>query len=146
MKLHGMAEAYDEGVVSEVIRPAAIILEEGVKIIFTSGGSPKTYTGRFKDAGLTVAHVTATPTLAVKCEEAGVDAVVVEGFEAGGHNGRDELTTMVLVPQTVDAVKIPVIAAGGIYDGRGMAIAGMMLGTVSFLSAFVILLFAIIAR
>jgi enoyl-[acyl-carrier protein] reductase II len=106
---------------------AGIILEEGVRIVFTSGGSPKKFTGRFKNAGITVAHVTATPPLAAKCEEAGVDAVVVEGFEAGGHNGRDELTTMVLVPQAVDAVKIPVIAAGGIYDGRGMA-AAMALG------------------
>jgi enoyl-[acyl-carrier protein] reductase II len=105
---------------------AEIILEEGVKIIFTSGGSPKKYTGRLKAAGMKVAHVTATPALAVKCEEAGADAVVVEGFEAGGHNGREELTTMVLVPQTVDAVKIPVIAAGGIYDGRGMAAAMVM--------------------
>jgi len=106
---------------------AEIILKEGVRVVFTSGGSPKKFTGQFKDAGMTVAHVMATPPLAVKCEEAGVDAVVVEGFEAGGHNGRDELTTMVLVPQTVDAVKIPVIAAGGIYDGRGMA-AAMALG------------------
>ncbi|MBI5525337.1 MAG: nitronate monooxygenase [Deltaproteobacteria bacterium] len=113
----------------------AVLLEEGVKVIFTSGGSPKLYTRMFKDAGMTVAHVTSTPTLAVKCEDAGVDAVVVEGFEAGGHNGRDELTTMVLVPQAVDAVKVPVIAAGGIYDGRGMAAAlamgaaGVQIGT-----------------
>ena len=112
-----------------------VILEEKIRIVFTSGGSPKKFTGRFKDAGMIVAHVTATPLLAVKCEEAGVDAVVVEGFEAGGHNGREELTTMVLVPQAVDVVKVPVIAAGGIYDGRGMAAAiamgaeGVQIGT-----------------
>lgn len=112
-----------------------VILEEKIRIVFTSGGSPKKFTGRFKDAGMIVAHVTATPLLAVKCEEAGVDAVVVEGFEAGGHNGREELTTMALVPQAVVAVKVPVIAAGGIYDGRGMAAAiamgaeGVQIGT-----------------
>jgi len=112
-----------------------IILEEEVKVVFTSGGSPKKYIRQFKERGIKVVHVTATPDLAVKCEEAGVDAVVVEGFEAGGHNGRDELTTMVLVPQTVDAVKLPVIAAGGIYDGRGIAAAlalgaeGVQIGT-----------------
>ncbi len=114
---------------------ADIILAEDVRVVFTSGGSPRKFPSRFKERGIKVAHVTATPDLAVKCEEAGVDAVVVEGFEAGGHNGRDELTTMVLVPQTVDAVKIPVLAAGGIFDGRGMAAAlamgaaGVQIGT-----------------
>ncbi len=101
---------------------ARVIIDEGVKIVFTSGGSPKKFTKAFRDAGMRVAHVTSTPALAKKCEEAGVDAVVVEGFEAGGHNGRDELTTMALVSQTAELVKtIPVIAAGGIYNGATMA-------------------------
>lgn len=104
-----------------------VCLELGIKIFFTSAGSPKKYTPMLKSNGCTVVHVTSTPDLAKKCEDAGVDAVVAEGFEAGGHNGRDEITTLVLIPQVVDAVKIPVIAAGGIADGRQMA-AVMMLG------------------
>jgi enoyl-[acyl-carrier protein] reductase II len=102
-------------------------LRLGIKIIITSAGSPKTYTQWLKDQGITVIHVTSSPELAKKCEAAGCDAIIAEGFEAGGHNGREEITTMVLIPQVVDAVKIPVIAAGGIIDGRGIA-AVMALG------------------
>ncbi|MDC1174280.1 DUF561 domain-containing protein [Bacteriovoracaceae bacterium] len=95
-------------------------LQEGISIFFTSAGSPKKYTKFLKNHGATVVHVTSSPLLAKKCEDAGVDAIVAEGFEAGGHNGREEITTMSLIPQVVDAVSIPVIAAGGIADGRQM--------------------------
>ncbi len=104
-----------------------VALRCGIKIFITSAGSPKTYTAELKKKGCTVIHVTSTPELAKKCEDAGCDAVIAEGFEAGGHNGRDEITTMVLIPQVVRAVKIPVIAAGGIADGKSMA-AAMALG------------------
>jgi len=102
---------------------AKVIIEEKAPVVFTSGGSPKKFTPAFKEAGARVAHVTPNPSLALKCEGAGVDAVVVEGFEAGGHDGRDELTTMVLLPQARDLVQIPLIAAGGIATGRQMAAA-----------------------
>ncbi len=95
-------------------------IEEELKIIFTSAGNPNAHTKKLKDAGCFVAHVVASVKHARKAEEAGCDAVVAEGFEAGGHNGVDEITTLCLVPQVVDAVKIPVIAAGGIADGRQM--------------------------
>ena len=96
------------------------ILEEKVPIVFTSAGNPKTWTPVFKNAGLKVVHVVSSSKFAVKAEQAGCDAVVAEGFEAGGHNGREETTTMVLVPLVVNAVSIPVIAAGGIATGRQM--------------------------
>ena len=104
-----------------------IIIEEGVKIVFTSAGNPKTWTSILKEKGITVVHVVSSSKFAKKSEEAGCDAVVAEGFEAGGHNGREETTTMVLIPAVVNAVKIPVIAAGGIANGRQM-LAAMVLG------------------
>jgi len=104
-----------------------IVIEEGVKIVFTSAGNPKTWTGVLKEKGITVVHVISSSKFARKSEEAGCDAVVAEGFEAGGHNGREETTTMVLIPAVVNAVKIPVIAAGGIATGRQM-LAAMVMG------------------
>jgi enoyl-[acyl-carrier protein] reductase II len=104
-----------------------IIIEEDVKIVFTSAGNPKTWTGILKEKGITVVHVVSSSKFAKKSEDAGCDAIVAEGFEAGGHNGREETTTMVLIPAVVDAVKIPVIAAGGIATGKQM-LAAMVLG------------------
>jgi len=103
------------------------IIEEQVKIVFTSAGNPKTWTSKLKEHGITVVHVVSSAKFAVKSVEAGVDAVVAEGFEAGGHNGREETTTMVLIPAVRDAVNVPVIAAGGIATGRQM-LAAMSLG------------------
>ncbi len=111
----------------DIDKHIAIVLEEGVKIVFTSAGNPKTWTGVLKERGVTVVHVISSSKFAQKAEEAGCDAVVAEGFEAGGHNGREETTTMVLVPAVVDSVKIPVIAAGGLATGRQM-LAAMVMG------------------
>lgn len=111
----------------EIERLIEIIIEKGVKIVFTSAGSPKKYTARFHEAGIKVAHVVSSSKFAKKCEEAGVDAVVAEGFEAGGHNGREETTTLVLIPQVRDAISLPLIAAGGIGSGKAM-LAAMALG------------------
>lgn len=104
-----------------------IIVEEGVKIVFTSAGNPKTWTNFLKEKGITVVHVVSSVKFALKAEAAGVDAVVCEGFEAGGHNGREETTTFTLIPMVKEQVRIPVIAAGGIGSGRGM-LAAMVLG------------------
>ena len=104
-----------------------IIIEEEIKIVFTSAGNPKTWTQHLKEHGITVVHVVSSSKFALKAQDAGCDAVVAEGFEAGGHNGREETTTMVLVPAVVNAVSIPVMAAGGIATGRQM-LAAMVLG------------------
>lgn len=111
----------------EIDRLMKIIIDEGVRIVFTSAGSPKKFTPILHDAGIKVAHVVSSSTFAVKCEEAGVDAIVAEGFEAGGHNGREETTTMTLIPQVRKATDKPLIAAGGIASGEAM-LAAMALG------------------
>jgi len=110
--------------VEEIIN---IIIEEGVKIVFTSAGNPKTWTSFLKEKGITVVHVVSSSKFALKAQEAGVDAVVAEGFEAGGHNGREETTTLTLIPMVKENISIPLIAAGGIATGRGM-LAAMILG------------------
>lgn len=112
-----------------------IIISEGVKIVFTSAGNPKLWTKKLQDKGIIVAHVVSSSKFALKCEEAGVDAVVAEGFEAGGHNGREETSTMVLIPQVAKNLSIPLIAAGGIATGGAMLAAfalgaeGIQMGT-----------------
>ena len=104
-----------------------IIVDEGVKIVFTSAGNPKTWTSFLKENGITVVHVVSSSVFALKSQDAGVDAIVAEGFEAGGHNGREETTTLTLIPMVKEKIKIPLIAAGGIATGRGM-LAVMVLG------------------
>ena len=104
-----------------------IIIEEDVKIVFTSAGNPKTWTSFLKEKGITVVHVVSSSKFALKAQEAGVDAIVAEGFDAGGHNGREETTTFTLIPMVREHIKIPLIAAGGIATGRGM-LAAMVLG------------------
>ena len=104
-----------------------IVVEEGVKIVFTSAGNPKTWTSYLKEKGIIVVHVVSSSIFALKAQEAGVDAIVAEGFEAGGHNGRDETTTLTLIPMVKEKIQIPILAAGGIATGRGM-LAAMVLG------------------
>lgn len=117
-----------------------MIIEEGCKVVFTSAGNPKTYTSHFHEAGITVAHVVSSSKFAIKSEEAGVDAIVAEGFEAGGHNGREETTTFCLIPQVCASTSLPVIAAGGIASGNACLAAqvlgaeGVQIGTLFALS------------
>ncbi|MBX2944556.1 MAG: nitronate monooxygenase [Cyclobacteriaceae bacterium] len=110
----------------EIDRLMSIIVQEGVKIVFTSAGNPSTWTSYLKEKGITVVHVVSSVKFAKKAEQAGVDAVVAEGFEAGGHNGREETTTFVLIPLVREAVSIPLIAAGGIATGRSMLAAEVL--------------------
>ena len=111
----------------EIDKLMGMIVDEGVKIVFTSAGSPKKYTQMLHEAGIKVVHVVSSSKFAKKCEDAGVDAVVAEGFEAGGHNGREETTTMTLIPQVRKATTLPLIAAGGIASGQAL-LAAMALG------------------
>ncbi len=119
----------------EIEKVMDILIEEGVKIVFTSAGNPKTWTSRLKEQGMKVVHVVSSSKFARKCEEAGVDAIVAEGFEAGGHNGREETTTMCLIPHVRRSTSLPLIAAGGIETGAGMLAAfaigaeGVQIGT-----------------
>ena len=125
----------------EIDRRMDILIREEVKIVFTSAGSPKKFTPMLHEAGVTVAHVVSSSKFARKCEEAGVDAIVAEGFEAGGHNGREETTTLTLIPQVRRATGLPVVAAGGIGSGEAMLAAmalgaeGVQIGTLFALSA-----------
>lgn len=119
----------------EIEKVMDILMEEGVKVVFTSAGNPKTWTSRLKEQGMKVVHVVSSSKFARKCEEAGVDAIVAEGFEAGGHNGREETTTMCLIPHVCRSTTLPLIAAGGIGTGAGMLAAfalgaeGVQIGT-----------------
>ena len=125
----------------EIDRLMQILVDEQVRIVFTSAGSPQKYTAFLHEAGITVVHVVPSSKLAIKCEQAGVDAIVAEGFEAGGHNGKEETTTLSLIPAVCQAVQLPVIAAGGIACGQqvlaamAMGAEGVQLGTVFALSA-----------
>ena len=125
----------------EIDRLMQILVDEQVRIVFTSAGSPKKYTAFLHEAGITVVHVVPSSKLAIKCEQAGVDAIVAEGFEAGGHNGKEETTTLSLIPAVCQAVQLPVIAAGGIACGQqvlaamAMGAEGLQMGTVFALSA-----------
>ncbi|MBP5277297.1 MAG: nitronate monooxygenase [Prevotella sp.] len=140
--IHKMKEATDKPwginvplMYPEIDRLMQIIIDEGVKIVFTSAGSPKKYTQRLHEAGIKVVHVVSSSKFARNCEEAGVDAVMAEGFEAGGHNGREETTTMTLIPQVRRATTLPLIAAGGIGSGQAIVAAqalgaeGVQIGT-----------------
>lgn len=125
----------------EIDRLMQILVDEQVRIVFTSAGSPQKHTAFLHEAGITVVHVVPSSKLAIKCEQAGVDAIVAEGFEAGGHNGKEETTTLSLIPAVCQAVQLPVIAAGGIACGQqvlaamAMGAEGVQMGTVFALSA-----------